>query len=441
MAFEFKFPDVGEGIHEGEVVSWKVKEGDRIKADQVLAEVQTDKAIVEIPAPRSGILLQRNVLEGQVIKVGDVFCVIGDEGEKVAQPTPKVVVAASVVERPAPKPEAQKVVAKETISEQMRPVMAPGKVIATPRTRQLARSLGIDIASVTGSGQMGRITEEDIQRAAKGSALPPEQKGAPVTAPAPAMEQGTKQPEAKHIAKVTFEKYGSVLRIPLRGIRKATADHMVRSWTTIPHVTHMDEADVTDLSLRREKEKGVAERKGVKLTYLPFIAKAVIAALHMHPYFNSSIDEESGDIVAKKYYNIGVAVDTSSGLMAPSVKNADKMSILELASEMQKLAEKCRDKSISVDELQGGTFTITNIGSFGGMMATPIINHPEVAILGVGAIREKPIVKEGKIVVRKMMPLFLSFDHRVVDGAAAAKFMNDIIRHLEDPDLMLVDVV
>ncbi len=420
MVYEFRFPDVGEGIHEGEVVKWKVKEGDRVTADQVIVEVQTDKALVEIPAPKSGILLKRNVLEGKTIKVGDVFCVLGEEGEKI-----------SVASGPSPPPIPQRSPGTESKKPSTEAQMAPiiptallGRVLATPRTRQLARSLGVDLLRIDGSGPRGRITDEDVKQAAKGKP------SAPVSsAPEP----------TKRVPKVMFEKWGSVLRIPLKGIRKATAEHMTRAWATIPQVTHMDEADVTDLGARREKEKAEAEKKGFKLTFLPFITKAVLAALRLHPYFNASLDGE--DIVVKKYYNIGIAVDTSNGLMVPNIKNAEKLSILELAREMQTLAEKCRERTIGLEDMQGGTLTITNIGSFGGMMATPIVNHPEVAILGTGAIRDKPVVRNGKIVVRKMIPLFLSFDHRVVDGAAAAKFMNDIIRHLEDPDLMLVDVV
>lgn len=427
MVYEFRFPDVGEGIHEGEVVRWKVKDGDRVTADQIIAEVQTDKALVEIPAPRSGIILKRNVLEGKTIKVGDVFCVLGEEGEKIEK-TPLAFRPSPVPSRaPERSPKIDERVAKT--ESQMAPIIPTallGRVIATPRTRQLARSLGVDLLHVDGSGKGGRITDDDVKRMAKG--LP-----SAVPLSTPTLEA------TKRVPTVMFEKWGSVLRIPLKGIRKATAEHMTRAWATVPQVTHMDEADVSDLAARREKEKTEAEKKGFKLTFLPFITKAVIAALRLHSYFNSSLDKE--DIVVKKYYNLGIAIDTSNGLMVPNIKNAEKLSILELAREMQTLAEKCRDRIIGVEDMQGGTFTITNIGSLGGIMATPIVNHPEVAILGVGAIRDKPVVRKGKIVVRKMLPLFLSFDHRVVDGAAAAKFMNDIIRHLEDPDLMLVDVV
>ena len=429
MAYEFRFPDVGEGIHEGEVIAWKAKEGERIKADQVIVEVQTDKALVEIPAPRAGILLKQSVGVGKIIKVGEVFCVIGEEGEKerpVEQKAQRAQIPSQQKNASEITPSQKKKETGEEVSQRA-PILTTaqlGQVIATPRVRQLARSLGVDILRVAGTAQGKRITEEDIRKAGRG-------------APPSAMPQPQMIAQVP-ISKVSFEKWGSVLRIPLKGIRKAIAEHMTEAWA-IPHVTHMDEADATDLSNRREKEKSEAEKKGYTLTYLPFIAKAVIAALRLHPYFNASLDGE--DIVVKKYYNLGIAVDTSNGLMVPSIKNADKLSMLELAREMQTLAEKCRERTIGVEELQGGTFTLTNIGSIGGIMATPIINSPEVAILGLGAVREKPVVQNGKIVVRKMLPLFLSFDHRVADGAAAAKFMNDIIRHIEDPDLMLVDVV
>ncbi len=463
MAYDFRFPDVGEGIHEGEVVRWKVKEGDKVTEDQVIAEVQTDKALVEIPSPKSGIILKRAVAEGQKIRVNDVFCIIGEEGDM--SKTPKIQKNGAKNEvKPAP---AVQPVTKVDVLSQMRPVLptaVPGKIVATPRTRQLARSLGVDMNKVTGTGVAGRITDEDVQRSANGvkgvngREGENETKGkfsspgaSLVSSPAPSLSSppsvsgsdreisfSASITETRKASTVTFEKWGSILRIPLKGIRRTTAEHMARAWAIIPHVTHMDEVDVSELAARREKEKMEAEKHGYKLTYLPFITKAVIAALRLHPYFNCSLNGD--EIIVKKYYNIGIAVDTSNGVVVPNIKNAEKLSILELAREMQTLAEKCRDGSITLDEMQGGTFTITNIGSLGGIMATPIINHPEAAILGVGAIREKAVVRKGKVAVRKIMPLFLSFDHRVIDGAAAAKFVNDIIRHLEDPDLMLVDV-
>lgn len=441
MAYNFIFPDVGEGIHEGEVIQWKVKEGERVKADQVIAEVQTDKALVEIPAPISGVMLKLSVPEGKTIRVGELFCVIGEEGEKVDSKTQETTGKLASAEKQANvKPPEKKEELKAVNVSQRRPVLATARlgIIATPRTRQLARSLGIDISIVHGTGQGGRITETDVREFQQAGKTPENAQPQQIISPQQPTQGVTKQ-IPKVVPKVTFEKWGSVLRIPLKGIRKATAEHMMRAWATIPHVTHMDEADVTELVGRRNKEKKEAEKRGFKLTFLPFITKAVIAALHTNPYFNSSIDAD--EIVVKKYYNMGIAVDTSNGLMVPNVKNADKLSILELAREMQTLAEKCRDKTITLDEMQGGTFTITNVGSFGGVMATPLVNYPEAAILGIGAIREKPVVRNGKIAIRKIMPLFLSFDHRVVDGAAAARCMNDIIHHLEDPDLMLVDVV
>jgi pyruvate dehydrogenase E2 component (dihydrolipoamide acetyltransferase) len=292
--------------------------------------------------------------------------------------------------------------------------------LATPAIRALAKELGIDLDKVKGTGLEGRVLEKDVRLTAEGKEKPVE--------------------EVKRPTKVKkYDLYGYVDRIPLRGVRRSIAKAMVKSKYTAPHVTTMDEADVTELWKIREKEKKAAEKKGIKLTILPFIIKAVIAGLKEHPYLNATLDDENEEIIVKKYFNIGMATDTPEGLMVPVVKNAGDKSILHLAEELTQLAEKARNRSIDLADLKGGTFTITNYGALGGIYGTPIINHPEVAILGVGKIKDMPVVRDGKIEVRKILHLALSFDHRVVDGGEAARFLNTVIARLEDPDLILLE--
>jgi pyruvate dehydrogenase E2 component (dihydrolipoamide acetyltransferase) len=419
MSYEFKFPDIGEGLTEGEVVRWLVKEGDEIKEGQPLVEVETDKALAEIPSPKTGVILKLLAKEKEIIKVGQVIVVFGERGEAVAtEPPPPKPRSVGVVgeleeapEEPAP-PEVKPV--------PERPSLVSPHALATPAVRALAKELGVDIEKVKGGGPEGRVVEKDVREAAAGKAKPPE-------------------PEKKPAKVKKYDFYGYIDHIPLRGVRRAIAKAMVKSKYTAPHVTAMDEADVTALWTIKEKEKKNAEKKGVKLTILPFIIKAVMAGLKEHPYLNASLDDENGEIILKKYFNIGVAVDTPEGLMVPVVKNADDKSILQLAEELTQLAEKARNRTIDLADMKGGTFTITNYGAVGGMYGTPIINHPEVAILGVGRMKETPVVKDGKIETRKMLFLSLSFDHRVVDGAEAARFLNMIIARLEDPDLILLE--
>jgi pyruvate dehydrogenase E2 component (dihydrolipoamide acetyltransferase) len=419
MSYEFKFPDIGEGLTEGEIVRWLVKEGDEIKEGQPLVEVETDKALAEIPSPKTGVILKLLAKEKEIIKVGQVIVVFGEKGEAVAtEPPPSKPGSVGVVgeleeapEEPAP-PEVKPAPEK--------PSFVSPHALATPAVRALAKELGVDIEKVKGGGPEGRVTEKDVREAATGKARLPE-------------------PEKKPAKVKKYDFYGYIDHIPLRGVRRAIAKAMVKSKYTAPHVTAMDEADVTALWGIKEKEKKNAEKKGIKLTILPFIIKAVIAGLKEHPYLNASLDDENEEIILKKYFNIGVATDTPEGLMVPVVKNADDKSILQLAEELTRLAEKARNRTIDLADMKGGTFTITNYGAVGGMYGTPIINHPEVAILGVGRMKETPVVMDGKVETRKMLFLSLSFDHRVVDGAEAARFLNMIIARLEDPDLILLE--
>lgn len=412
---DIKFPDVGEGITEGTLVKWLVKIGDEIKVDQAVAEIETDKAIVEIPTSKAGKVSKLYGKEGDIIKVGGSLVSLDLPGEEIKGPQVKPDI------KP---PEIKHVEVKPEIKLPEKPPEEPpekfSKVLATPSTRRHARELGVDIYGVVGSGPGGRVMDEDIKKFAEGK---------PETAPE------ALPPEAMPGIKLAEE------RIPIKGIRKTIGERMTKSLFTAPHVVSMDEADVTELVVLREKEKKTAEEKGVKLTYLSFIVKAATVALRQHPYLNASLDPQKNEIVLKYFYNIGIAVDTPEGLMVPVIKNADRKSIMEIAKEIEKLSEESRTRKIGLSDLKGNTFTITNIGSIGGLFSTPIINPPDVAILGVHRIRDMPVAINGEVKIRKILPLVLSFDHRVLDGAQAARFMNTLIDHLRDPDLLLVDVM
>ena len=429
MAFEFKLPDLGEGLTEGEIVKWLVKIGDPVEEGQVFVQVETDKAVIEIPSPRKGIVLQLGAAEGETVEVGKVIIVIGEAGEKPkAVPKPKAVrerpsvgVVGELEEAPEGE-EVRKAEEKVPAKAQPAPALERVEILAVPMVRKLADDLKVDLRTIQGSGPQGRITKEDVLKASK------ERKP-------PAREI----PEKAAKAARKYDLYGYIERVPLRGMRKTIANAMVKSKSTIPHASGLDEADVTQLVTLKAKAKERAAQKKIHLTILPFVIKAAVAALEEHPYVNASMDDESGEIILKKYYNIGVAVDTKDGLMVPVVKNAKGKNIFQLAAELSDLSEKARSRTIDLADLKGGTFTITNFGAMGGIYGFPIIHHPEVAILGMGKIVEKPIVKDGKIEVRKILPLSLSFDHRVVDGAEAVRFMNTVIELLEDPGLILME--
>jgi len=396
MLREFKFPDVGEGIAEGEIVRWLVKEGDSVKEDQDLLEVETDKALLTLNSPYTGKVTRLHGKEGDIIKVGDVLTTV-DAGDKEGTVTG------------AEKGDSGTVVGTlndNEVVEVIRPVQA------TPAVRALAKQMGIDLASVKGTGPGGRITKEDVETAATKTG-----------------EQTSAEADA----------YGLVEKIPLRGIRRTVAKRMAEASKRVAEVTIWEDADITELEQVRARERKVAEEKGVKLTYLPFLIKAVIPALNAHPYFNASLDEGAEAIVLKKYFNIGIAVDTSDGLIVFVIKDADKKNILDLAKETATLAEKARLRKIDLHELKGSTFTITNYGVVGASYGTPIINYPEVAILGLGKIEDRPVVRSGQIAIRKMMPLSLAFDHRAIDGVEAGRFLGVVIQHLEDPNLMLIE--
>lgn len=435
MATEFRFPDVGEGITEGELLKWLVREGEPVKQDQPVAEVETDKAVVELPSPVSGIVLKLNAKAGERIKVGQVLLVIGEKGESIPNaPTAttsqrkEMVYPRETTEQPKVIIETKKTEEKKRveITETTAPIIAEaakrGTVIAMPHTRKLARMIGVDISLVPGSGPGGRISDEDVKRFK-------ERKEAPSVSFAATKAGGTTI-DAKH---------GMEERIPFRGIRKAIAENVARSFRTTVPVTVMEEVDVSELVELREKEKEKMKQHGIHLTFLPFVIKACLIALEKFPYFNASLDDEKNEIVLKHYYHIGIAVDTEEGLMVPVIRNADEKTITQLAIEIQELAKASRERKIALDDLKGSSFSITNYGSVGGRFGTPIINYPNVAVLGMGRIVDRPVVRDGRIDIRKMFPLSLTFDHRIVDGAQASQFLDEIMKHLEDPGLLLVD--
>lgn len=425
VAFQFKLPDIGEGIHEGEIVKWFVKPGDKVQEDDVLCEVQNDKAVVEIPSPVEGTVLEVLVGEGTVATVGQVLVSFdapgyedlkfkGDEEETEAAPAQEAAPQAAA--------EAQSPAAQAEVDPNRR-------VIAMPSVRKYAREKGVDIRLVAGTGDNGRVLKTDID-AFQGGAVPQPAAQAAVEAPAEvAAPAPTPIPQGEYPE--TREK--------MSGIRKAIAKAMVNSKHTAPHVTLMDEVDVTKLVKHRKKFKEVAAAKGIKLTFLPYVVKALTSALREFPVLNTSLDDATSEIVHKHYYNIGIAADTEKGLLVPVVKDADRKSVFNISNEINELATKARDGKLAPNEMKGASCTISNIGSAGGQWFTPVINHPEVAILGVGRIAEKPIVRDGEIVAAPVLALSLSFDHRMIDGATAQNAMNHIKRLLNDPELLLME--
>jgi pyruvate dehydrogenase E2 component (dihydrolipoamide acetyltransferase) len=407
MAREFKFADLGEGITEGEIVKWHIREGSEVKVDQILVEIETDKAIVPIPSPYAGRVKALHGKEGGLIKVGDVLV----EFSEAKKDSGSVV---GILEE-APDEVPEKLEARRPGPEIRGPKSGAPGVRAIPSVRALAKKMGIDLTGVKGSGPDGRIRKEDLQGQTRG------------------FEAKEKPAEA------LIKADGDVERVPFRGVKRAQAKLVSESAQKIPHVTFMDKADMTRLQEVREQEKPSIEKQGLKLTFLPFIIKSVIAGLKQYPYLNSSLDESRQEIVLKKYYHIGIAVDTPDGLMVFAIKNADQKSILELAKELAELTQKAASRTIDLKDLKGGTFTLTNYGVIGGMYGTPIINYPEAAILGIGKIEDQPVILNGEVAARKIAPLSLSFDHRLIDGAYAGRFLNTVIEHIENPNLLLIE--
>ncbi|MFD2701470.1 dihydrolipoamide acetyltransferase family protein [Paenibacillus shunpengii] len=433
--FNYKFPELGEGLHEGEIIKMHIKPGDKVTDDDIIMEVQNDKAVVEVPCPVNGTVQEVFAKDGDIFTVGAVVAVIDAEGdipeqeeeEQASQEADAAKGGADTTSSPAASSPSE---AKEGGEKEVSSASAK-EVLATPSVRKFAREQGVNIAEVTGTGNNGKVTKEDVEAFKNGG-------GQAASAPAASAAEETKEaasaPAAAANARAEEE------RVPFKGIRKAISNAMVKSAYTAPHVTIMDEVDVTELVAFRTRMKPIAEKKGTKVTYLPFIVKALIAATREFPVMNAMIDEQANEIVYKKYYNIGIATDTDNGLIVPVIHDADRKSIWMIADSIRDLASRGRDGKLSPNEMKGSTISITNIGSAGGMFFTPIINFPEVAILGTGRISEKAVVKDGQVVAAPVMALSLSFDHRIIDGATAQNFMNYIKSLLANPELLVMEV-
>ncbi len=400
MAFEFKLPDIGEGVVEGEIIRWLISKGDEVKEDQPMVEVMTDKATVEIPSPVEGKVLETIGGEGEVVEVGATLVVIETDGDAppVESHAPR--------DEPTPQPAAVKVAAPAQRKK--------GKVLATPAVRKMARELSVDLGQVEGTGPGGRITRGDVEafvhRAADAPAEPARVERRPAAA------EGVKE-------------------IPYRGLRKKIGDHLVASKRFAPHYTYVEEVDATQLVDLRKRYRELHPDQS--LTYLPFLVKAVVEGLKKFPLVNATLDEERQVIQLHEEFNIGVATATEEGLIVPVIKQADRKSVAEIGQEIARLAAQTREGRVQLEDLRGGTFTITSLGLLGGVLATPIINYPEVGILGVHKIQPRPVVRDGAVVVREMMNLSLSLDHRVVDGAVGAEFLHAVIPYLENPGLFV----
>ncbi len=396
--YDVKLPDIGEGVAEGEIVRWLVKVGDAVKEDQPLVEVMTDKASVEIPSPRTGSIAALHAEEGAMVPVGTTIisiAVAGGAGAPVAASTPAHGAASTVVSAPTTNA----------------PPSAPAatRVEATPAVRALAKELGVALETVTGSGPSGRITADDVKAAA----------GGPVTPAAISATPAAANPDET--------------RLPLRGLRRKIAEHMRRSLSTAAQFTFVAECDFTALVEHRASASTRAQAAGIKLTYLAYLFRALPLVLREFPLLNSSLDDATHEIVLKKRFHIGLATNTDEGLTVPIVHDADRLGLFALAREIDRLASAARDHKLKLEELQGGTFTVTSTGAKGGVLATPILHHPQVAILGVHSISKKPAVVHGQIVARDLGNLSLSLDHRVVDGAVGADFLYALIERLQSP--------
>lgn len=434
MAFDFKLPDVGEGIHEGEIVNWLVKEGDAVKEDQPLVEIMTDKATVEITSPRTGTILKLMGNAGDVVHVGASLVVFGDAGEKAQAATASAPAVTDGKRAEAPKP-APRSVAPAQLAPTPAPAAAPSpasvRVLATPATRRLARERGVDINLIQGTGPGGRVTNEDVARAEPGGGAAPA---------APARTEPT-APAAKAGVPARLFMSTEEERIPVRGVRKVISQHMEQARDHVAPFTYVDEVDVTELVKLRAELKEMAEAQNVKLSYLPFVIKACIAGLRKYPYLNAVYDEPRQEIVVKRFYNIGIATASEAGLIVPVVKAADRRSMVEIAAEITRLSEATRAGKIAPEDLQASTFTITSLGSLGGLFATPVVNYPELAIMGVHEIKKRPVVLDDQIVVRSVMLISLTFDHRIIDGHVGAAFANEVKALLQNPKRLLIEMV
>lgn len=445
MSIDFKLPELGENITSGDVVNVLVEEGQQIEANQGVCELETDKAVIEIPSPQAGRVEKVHFKKGDTVKVGQTLLTLETAAKPAAEPPtpaarlvePKPGLAAGPEPGPAPEAAASPPVPSPATTAAPaidRPSPA-GPIPAGPAARRLARELGVDLVGVQGTGTHGRITPEDVQTVAT------QAKAAPVPAPMPAPVPTERVVSIEPVVppgEPAQDAWGPIRRERMSKIRKTIAAQMSRSWNTVPHVTNFDDADITDLELLR---KGVPKGwlgANLRLTAIPFVMKAVAIALRRHPMLNANVDEANEQIIYKEYVHLGVAVDTPRGLVVPVVRNVDRMSIAEIARAVASVAERARAVQFAIEDLRGGTFTISNLGAVGGTYSTPIINYPEVAILLLGRARWLPVVRDGQVEPRFMLPLSLSYDHRLVDGATAARFLNEVIDHLQAPARLML---
>jgi pyruvate dehydrogenase E2 component (dihydrolipoamide acetyltransferase) len=430
MSFEFKLPDLGEGIHEAEILAVKISPGQKVTEDEPIFEVETDKAVVEIPSPFSGTVEAVNVSVGQIVTVGSVMVTVRlDSPDKTELESSGIAKTgqAKTNEGEEKEPALSAVQAERSGSQSAAsPLNLPTQKIdssrsiaAMPATRRLARELGVDLRLVKATGSGGRVTNEDVRQFA--------------TIGKTAREDGQFPSLEKSVPLPDFSKYGPIERVPLRSVRRKTAENMTLSWKHIPQVTHFDEADVTALERMKSACEQEVQAKGGKLTLLAFVLKAVANSLSAYPQFNASFDEVKAEIILKRFVNLGVAVATDRGLIVPVIRNATEKSVTQLAIALTEIVAKTKARKVELDSLQGSTFTVTNVGSIGGTSMAPMVNYPEAAILAMAKAADKPVAKSGKVAVGLVMPLALSFDHRIADGAEAAYFMRHIVKQLEEP--------
>ncbi|MEK6554985.1 MAG: 2-oxo acid dehydrogenase subunit E2 [Bdellovibrionota bacterium] len=452
---DIKLPDIGEGVTEGEIVKWLVKPGDVVKADQAIVELMTDKATVEVPTPVAGTVKELKAKEGDVVPIESTLIVLetAEGGAKAAPaaaaPAPQPAKAGSAsaptaAKAPASAPAAQAPAMSAAPANgggmDVYPPAADVNVLATPSTRRLAREMKVDVNTLSGTGLAGRVTREDVLNYSKGSGAytgghAPAANGS-ATAPASA-----KKP-AMDIPRPSFTgQPGGEERVALRGIRRKIAEQMQQTKHIVPHFTIMDEAQVDNLVQTRLQAKEVGEKYGVKVTYLPFVMKALVSTMREFPMFNASIDDAAQEIVYKKYFNVGFAADTPNGLLVPVIKNVDQKSILQISKEINDLAGKARDGKIGLEDMKGATITITNIGSVGGAYATPIINHPEVAIIGMYKLETKPVWDGKTFLPKQTMNFTATCDHRLIDGAVAANFLKAFLKRIENPTQLMLEMI
>lgn len=419
---DVRLPRLGEGADSGTIASVFVKEGDVVKKDQPVLELESEKAVASIPAPADGTVARLFVKEGDLIKVGHLIMTLSEAGGMAQQP-PRGIDASvgdeepEPVQTPAPPPRAERASTAPVAAEHER--LDGPQPAASPTVRKVARDLGIDLRRVKGSERGGRVVMEDVRAYVQWlqeKAFASHAAGSPPPAPA---------------AVVDFAKWGPVDAKKMSTLRSTISAKMVQSWTHVPHVTQFEEVDVTRIMELRKGHSAAFEKRGARLTVMPFALRAVVAALKQHPIFNASLNEATGEIVYKRYYHIGIAVDTEHGLMVPVIRDVDKKTMLQLSQEVQQVADKARNRKITIEEMQGGSFSISNQGGLGGGYFTPIINVPEVAILGMGRSSVRPVVLDGRIEQRTIMPVGLSYDHRIIDGANAARFIVDLARAFE----------